>query len=286
MTKINFNSESPLTLPGQAFLNRCFFDLSTSLGRSVNLMFMLLIIVSVLVSMAGTVHDISSGVKKNIENFEIIITYVFAFEYLLRLYAARWRNKYAFSFNGIIDLLTWAPLIVFGVTSFPLRLLRILRLLKLLRYMRSLGALFSSMTDIANLIFVVISSIVIIIVVFGNIMFLLEPEAFPNAFMGSWWSLVTMTTVGYGDIVPQTAMGKGIAAILILIGITMFALLTGTISARLSEHLQYRNNCQECQMSIPAQSKYCLHCGAHLSQNSISSIEHQAHKRAGPFEED
>ncbi|MDX8388130.1 MAG: ion transporter [Ghiorsea sp.] len=278
-------SEDKLNLPAQAFLNRCFFDLSTTLGRTINLMFMILVIGSVIISMIGTLKSVPSDIRVRIESFEIFITYVFALEYILRIYSARWRKKYALSFNGLIDLLTWAPLLIFGVMSMPIRLLRVLRLLKLLRYMRSLTALFSSMSDIANLIFVVVSSIAIIVIVFGNAMFLIEPETFPNAFIGSWWSLITMTTVGYGDIIPQTALGKGLAIVLILIGISMFALLTGTISARLSEHLQYRHRCRHCELTIPAQSYYCPHCGTKKPLSDEQTPSEHIHKNYSPLEE-
>jgi voltage-gated potassium channel len=220
-----------------------------------------LIIISVLMSMIATIDSVSIETKRIIHTAEIIITVLFAAEYFARLYTGRWPFTYALSFYGLVDLVAWIPLLLFDHTFLAIRLLRTLRLLKLLRYMRAIRMLFSSMSDVFDLFFVVLAALLVVILVSGNLIFFLEPETFENAYVGCWWSLVTMTTVGYGDLVPQTILGKVQAGVLMLMGITGFALLTGTISVKLADHLQKRQTCGACANQIPINTNYCPHCG-------------------------
>jgi voltage-gated potassium channel len=122
------------------------------MGRNVNLFTMLVIIASVLLSMIGTIYTISYQIKTNIRFIEIGVTLFFCFEYFCRIYAGRWPWAYIFSSYGIIDLLSWLPLILFGDTYLALRLLRVLRLLKLLRYLKAMRVFFASMLDIFDTI--------------------------------------------------------------------------------------------------------------------------------------
>lgn len=222
---------------------------------------MLIIAVSVMVSMFGTLGTLPVEVKNTIYMFEKVITFFFAIEYFLRIYAAHNRRGYILSSYGIVDLMTWLPLLLFGQVSMAIRLLRVLRLLKLIRYLRAMRLFFASMADIVDIVFVVLATICIIVLVSGNLIHYIEPQTFPNAFIGCWWSLVTMTTVGYGDLIPQTVGGKVEAAVLMLTGITMFAVLTGTVSIKLSEHLKNKNTCQHCNKPTPVGARYCHVCG-------------------------
>ncbi len=268
MTKIaqrlpdNLQRERDLKTPLQRALNRVLFDLRSPVGRNFNLLMMALIIASVLLSMFATIEAVSEKSREMIHLAEISVTIIFAAEYLARLYAGRWPIRYFFSFYGLVDLIAWLPLMLFDQTFLAIRLLRILRLLKLLRYMRAIRLLFSSMLDVFDLFFVVLAALFVVILVSGNLIFFIEPETFENAYVGCWWSLVTMTTVGYGDLIPQTVLGKVQAGVLMLMGITGFALLTGTISIKLGEHLQTRKNCNACAYRMGQDANYCPHCGA------------------------
>lgn len=255
------SSERELRGPGQAFLNRLLFDLHSPLGRNANLLGILIILGSVLLSMAATIPSIDEATRETIHQFEIAVTLMFAAEYLLRVYASRWPLRYIFSFYGMIDLLTWLPLLFLGEVFLAIRLLRILRLLKLIRYLRAMHLFFASMIDVFDVIFVVLATIIIIVLISGNLIHFLEPETFPNAYIGCWWSLVTMTTVGYGDMVPVTTAGKIEAAVLMLTGVTMFALLTGTVSIKLAEMLNNRNSCHACDRPVSPRARFCQHCG-------------------------
>ena len=259
------------------WLNTALFDLDSKLGRTVNIAGMLVIVLSVALSMIGTLEMLSDTQRQSIELIEITVTLLFAAEYFLRLLAAKRTLAYVFSFYGLIDLLTWLPLLVFGDVTLTIRLLRIMRLLKLIRYLRALHLFLSSIQDAIDSLLVVVFGIIIIILITGNLVHAVEPETFPDAFVGSWWGLVTMTTVGYGDVVPQTGAGKLIAACLMICGITMFAMLTATISVKIASVLNqdpvnqknmlkelscYCENCGSEDIAI--QKISCKHCGGHI----------------------
>lgn len=246
----------------QRRLNSLLFDLQSPAGRNANLLGVLVILGSVLLSMLATVSTIEPDTAAAIHAVEIGVTLLCALEYFLRIYASRWPRRYIFSFYGIIDLLTWLPLLLAGQGFLAIRLLRVLRLLKLIRYLRAMRVFFSSMLDIFDIIFVVLATIIIIVLIAGNVIYLIEPQTFPNAYIGCWWAMVTMTTVGYGDMVPVTIAGRLAASVLMLTGITSFALLTGTISIKLGELLNDRQDCIECSLAISHSARFCPHCGA------------------------
>jgi voltage-gated potassium channel len=245
----------------QRWLNRLLFDLHAPLGRNANLLGVVVILGSVLLSMVATVSDIAPRTRNLIHTTEIVVTMACAVEYFLRIYASRWPRRYIFSFYGLVDLLTWLPLVFAGQGFLAIRLLRILRLLKLIRYLRAMRVFFASMLDVFDVVFVVLATIIIIVLISGNVIYILEPQTFPNAYVGCWWALVTMTTVGYGDLVPVTVAGKIAASILMLTGITSFALLTGTVSITLAEILNKRQNCAECSEPVSLRATYCQSCG-------------------------
>lgn len=126
---------------------------------------------------------------------------------------------------------------------------------------------FASMLDIFDTIFVVLATICILVLVSGNLIHYLEPQTFHNAFLGCWWSLVTITTIGYGDLVPQTLAGKAAASILMLLGITLFALLTGSITVKLNEFIQTKKACKNCQRMMPLDGVFCPYCGVNQINN-------------------
>jgi len=235
------------------------------------MMLMSLIIISVLLGMAGTVdsmrvwHDLFA-------TLEILVTAIFAIEYLLRLYSARHPVSYALSIYGLIDLAAILPLFVFGDANTTMRMLRVFRMLKLIRYLRAMHLFVSSLRDVYDIMLVVTSSILIIVLVAGNLILLLEPSLLHNAFEGCWWALVTMTTVGYGDIVPHSAAGQILASILMILGLAMFAMLTGTISVKIAHTLSYHRECLHCERKIAQEFVYCPFCGKSQLQNLTKEI--------------
>ncbi len=246
----------------RARLNRHLFDLGTREGQRTNRMIMLMIVASVLVSMAGTVPDLAPALQSSITTFEYVVSGLFALEYLLRLYAARDPKRYALSIYGFVDLASFLPMFLFSDPGLAVRLLRVLRLLKLVRYLRALQLFLVSLADVADIVLVVAAAIFLLVLVGGNLIYTLEPGHFGNAFRGAWWALVTMTTVGYGDIVPETSAGKLLAAVLMLLGLALFAMLTGTISVKIAHALSYHRQCWKCHRHISQEFRYCPYCGA------------------------
>ena len=260
-------TEAHIENPIKRNLNKALFDLDSRLGRNVNLLGIVVIVFTVVLSMIGTIKNIPEGIRSGIQWIELIITFAFAIEYFLRIIAARKPLAYIFGFYGLIDLLTWLPILLIGDSTLAIRLLRVLRLLKLIRYLRALHLFLSSLRDTVEIMLVVIFTMLIMIAISGNLIHAIEPETIPNAFVGSWWSLVKMTTVGYGDIVPVTTGGKLIASILMIIGITLFAMLTGTISVKIAQIVNHNHTCKNCLNKISNEFGFCPHCGVEQLDN-------------------
>lgn len=259
--------------PIKRHLNLALFDLNSRSGRNTNFVGIIVIVFTVILSMIGTLESISSNTRNNIEIAELVITFAFALEYILRVFAARRRVAYIFSFYGLIDLLTWLPLLFIGDGTLAIRLLRILRLLKFIRYLKALHLFLASLQDTIEIMLVVAFTVLIVIAISGNLIYAIEPETIPNAFVGSWWSLVTMTTVGYGDIVPVSTGGKVIASILMVTGITIFAMLTGTISVKISQIVSRTHVCIKCKCKLSDEYGYCPHCGIEQPHNNYKNCE-------------
>jgi len=254
--------------PVKRYLNTALFDLDSRLGRNINLLGIFVIVTTVILSMIGTLDNTQPSTRNFIERTELIVTFAFALEYILRVFAARKPMAYIFSFYGLIDLLTWLPILLMGDATLAIRLLRILRLLKLFRYLKALHLFLSSLQDTIEIMLVVAFTVLIIIAISGNLIYALEPETIDNAFIGSWWSLVTMTTVGYGDIVPASTGGKVIASILIVTGITIFAMLTGTISVKIAQIVNRTHTCINCMNKVSEEYGYCPNCGIEQVHNN------------------
>ena len=249
-------------------MNTALFDLDSRLGRNINLLGILVIVITVILSMIGTLDSIAPEIRSYIEMAELLITIAFAVEYFLRIFSARRPIAYMLSFYGLIDLLTWLPLLLMGDATIAIRLLRIMRLLKLIRYLKALHLFLSSLQDTIEIMLVVAFTILIVIAISANIIYALEPETIPNAFIGSWWSLVTMTTVGYGDIVPISTGGKVVASILMVTGITIFAMLTGTISVKIAQIVNRSHACSNCMNKFSDEYGYCPYCGVEQKYNT------------------
>ncbi|MBN4073207.1 ion transporter [Mariprofundus ferrooxydans] len=242
-------------------LNRYMFDMSTTEGKVVNYGILILIIVTVIVSMMNTVPDIHAQWGDDIVTLQMAVLYVFLIEYGLRVYAAKERKKYMFGFYGIIDLLTVLPLFFGSSGSAIMRLFRLLRIMKLGQYFPVLNSLLRSVSDAVNMIAAVLATITAVSLFAGNLAYMLEPETFGNAFIGAWWSLVTMSTVGYGDLVPHTTGGMMLGGVLILVGICVVAMMTAVIAVRVGRMVNMTNICFGCDKPVSSEHNYCPHCG-------------------------
>jgi len=216
--------------------------------------------------MLETIQGVTNHWQTIIQVLSIIVTIIFSVEYVFRIYAAKNPLRYVFSFYGLIDFLAVFPAIVMGDFNSSIRLLRVFRLLKLIRYLKALEMFVASLQDVFEIMLVSIIAISIVVLLGGNLIFYLEPDNVSNAFEGAWWALVTMTTVGYGDIVPHTAIGQILASFLMMFGLGMFAMLTGTISVKIAHILSHKTRCPRCERPLDEKSIFCNFCGVNIDQ--------------------
>ncbi len=246
-----------------AYLN----DENSNIAKYVNLILITFIIVSVICSMMITVKTLSDELRYYIKFVEYVFASIFLVEYLVRIYSAPNRLKYMLSFYGLIDVAAILPMFLFGSNeTFALRLVRtisLFRMLKLLRYTRDVQILLNSLSKSLMILVMLITGIILLTLIGGNVIYLVEPQNFNSAFDGVWWSLVTMSTVGYGDYVTHTLAGRIVAGAAMIVGIVLFAIVTGLISSRILEatRIYERVHCRGCHASIEPESNYCSTCG-------------------------
>jgi len=248
-------------------INRYMFDMKSTGGKVVNYSAFFLIVATVAASMLNTMPEIHAAWDSEIITGQIVILSIFTIEYLLRIYSAHDRRKYMFSVYGIIDFLTVLPLLFGGPGSAIMRLFRLFRIVKLAQYFPVLTTLLRSVSDATNMIFAVLATIFGVSVFSGNLAYILEPETFHDAFIGTWWSLVTMSTVGYGDLVPHTASGMLLGSVLILIGICVVAMMTAVIAVRVGRMVNMTNICFGCDKPVSPEFKFCPYCGQDQSDD-------------------
>ncbi len=248
-------------------LNDYLFNMTHLGGKIVNYAILALIVITVAFSMLNTLPEISQDWGEHIVSFQVIVLYIFLVEYLLRVYAAKKRLQYIFGLYGIIDFLTVLPLLFGNPGSAVMRLLRLFRIFRLGQFFPILATLLRSVSDAKGMIFAVLATIAAVSVFTGNLAHMIEPETFQNAFIGSWWSLVTMSTVGYGDLVPRSTGGMFLGATLILIGICVVAMMTAVIAVRVGRMVNMTNKCFDCAKPISSEYVFCPHCGQDQSDD-------------------
>ncbi len=255
-------------------LYEIIFEADTPAGKLFDLVLLVVILVSVILVMLESVPTIAVKDLNVLKTFEWIITAIFTVEYLLRIAIVKKPISYIFSFYGIIDFLsvipTYLSLIIVGSHSLVvirmLRLLRIFRILKLTRYTsagRTLGrAMWASREKISVFIFMVI----ILVVIIGTIMYLVEGEenGFTSIPTSIYWAIVTLTTVGYGDISPVTSLGQFLASIVMIMGYAIIAVPTGIVTSELMKPTSKQNTqaCHNCLCeSHDDDAAFCKKCG-------------------------
>ena len=206
-------------------------------------------------------------------------TILFTIEYLLRIICVRRPLSYIFSFYGIIDFVSIVPkylsLIIIGTNSLvalkALRLLRVFRILKLAPYIGESNALLKALRASGRKIFVFLFSVVILCIIFGSIMYLVESEksGFTSIPISIYWCIVTLTTVGYGDIAPITPFGQFLASIIMVLGYGIIAVPTGIVTAEMTKKKNVDLNTQSCPYCMNSDHKegaiYCHECGKILN---------------------
>ncbi|MDW2178218.1 ion transporter, partial [Vibrio sp. 1637] len=241
------------------------------------------LIIAIISSLAVLVLDSIPSVRaewaKELKYLEYTFTGLFTIEYLLRLYCSPKPVAYAKSFYGIVDLLTIIPtylVLFFPSASFmgvirALRVMRIFRILKLVRYLQESNILLRSLLMARRKIFIFFTTVAILVTIFGSLIFIVEgPEnGFTSIPKSIYWAIVTITTVGYGDLVPQTNLGKALASITMLLGYSILAVPTGIFTAELHQEMQSHKvlvKCPNCsQAGHDSDAIYCKHCGSELA---------------------
>jgi cell volume regulation protein A len=256
------------------------FEDKTLEGILFDILIFILIALSVGIVMILSVGGISVFWSRILFTMEMVITIIFTVEYLLRVWTTKNSKEYIFSTFGIVDFLAILPffleLIFVNISSLGiirlLRILRIFRVLKLARFLGEANVLAKGVKANANKIFVFLFFVLIICTIMGSVMFLVEgPEnGFTSIPRGVYWAVVTLTTVGYGDISPHTPIGQFISIIIMIIGYGVIAVPTGLVAAGVIEAAKEKNikeeNCPKCKSKDnPADSNYCRVCGTDLT---------------------
>ncbi len=231
------------------------------LGQIINKFFVILILTNVIAVILDSDQDLHLKYKSFFVVFEIFSVVIFSLEYLIRIFIAvekdnpdnqshlSLRIKYITSFVGIIDLLAILPFYLSAFTTMDLRflrLMRILRLFKLSHYFKGLNFFLTVLKKEAMSIGSAVFSMLVLVVISASIMYNLEHVAQPDHFSSIpdaiWWAIVTMTTVGYGDVVPITFGGKILAAFIMLLGVGVVALPAGILAARFGDEIKTRKD--------------------------------------------
>ncbi|MDB2386831.1 ion transporter [Shewanella sp.] len=270
------DSESLLKLK----LRRIIFGTDTPAGRWFDISLIICIVFSVMLVFLDTVAHINQQYGEIIVALEWTFTVLFTLEYLLRLYCSAKSLDYAKSFYGVVDLLSVLPTylaIVFPGANFTmvirvLRLFRVFRVLKLFRYLSEGNLLLRAMLQSSRKVFLFFFSVSLIVVVLSAIMYVVEGPAhgFSSIPKSIYWTIVTITTVGYGDITPGTDLGQAIAAVTMLLGYSIIAIPTGILTAEISQEIGRAKDIRSCSNCLKVghdiQALYCNKCGSELDK--------------------
>lgn len=277
-------------------LHEIIYEADTPAGKLFDVVLLIAILASIVLVMLESVKSFDDKFHDFLNISEWIITILFTLEYVLRIITVKKPIKYVTSFYGIIDLLSTIPkylsLIFVGTHALvalrALRLLRVFRILKLARYLGASNQLASAIKASKAKIAVFLFAVIIAAIIFGTIMYLVEGEenGFTNIPKSVYWCIVTLTTVGFGDIAPQTALGQLIATIIMVLGYGIIAVPTGIVSAEYTkatganenisdeEHEQLKNvilSTQCCANCLAENhqdgSEFCHKCGHQLNHD-------------------
>ena len=260
-------------------LHEVIFESNTPLGKAFDIGLLICILSSIIVVILDSVPSYHAKYGRVFLIIEWFFTILFTIEYFLRLVSVKWPLRYAFGFLGLIDLLAIIPMylsIFFtGAQSLlvlrALRLLRIFRIFKLSHFLTEMSFLSSALRSAAKKISIFMLVVVALTVILGSIMHLIEGQenGFASIPESIYWAIVTITTVGYGDIAPVTPAGKFIASIIMLIGYGIIAVPTGIITTEIAlmgrSTKSNHESCPGCgKEGHDDNATYCKFCGEKL----------------------
>ena len=259
-------------------VHEIIYEADTPAGKLFDVILLFVILLSILIVMLESVESIGSQYACLLDISEWIITILFTIEYLARIISVKNPKTYIFSFYGVIDLLSTIPkyisLFVLGTNSLvairALRLLRVFRILKLTRFIGESANFSKALKRSRAKIAVFISFVIVLCIILGTIMYLVESEegsGFNSIPRSVYWAIVTLTTVGYGDIAPITALGQFIASLIMILGYGIIAIPTGIVTSEMTrpEKELVPNNTQNCSNCTEAyhqdNAEFCHKCG-------------------------
>ncbi len=262
-------------------LNNIVGNSDSRAGRVFDIVVMVAIIISLLVAFVETQPAVVGRFKDVLTVLEYVLTIFFTLEYILRIYCSSKPRNYIFSFFGIIDLLATLPLYLSFIPCLSstrylfilrvFRLTRIFRVLKLFAFINEGYLLMQSIRLSLRKILVYFLFVIILVIILGTLMFMVEGgqpgTQFTDLGASIYWAIVTLTTVGYGDITPVTLVGRFLSGIVMILGYTIIAVPTGIVSATMIDETKRRGRdgrCPRCNEKTDLKANYCQHCGERL----------------------
>jgi voltage-gated potassium channel len=258
-------------------LHTIIYEADTPAGKLFDLILIALILISVIAVMLESMAAVRIIYGDTLDVIEWVVTIFFTLEYIGRLIALRQPLRYVFSFYGIVDFLATVPMYIgllfpgsgFLIAIRAIRLLRIFRILKLAHFVGASNQLTDAIKKSRAKIAVFVFGVVVLCIIMGTIMYLVEgPEhGFTSIPMSVYWAVVTLTTVGFGDITPSTPLGQFISIVIMIMGYGIIAVPTGLVTAQMITNKVDTNTqtCPNCgRYNHRDDARYCYNCGAHL----------------------
>lgn len=259
---------------GKSKLYTIIFESETRQGKLFDVILIWAIGLSVLVAMFDSIPNLSPNINRTITIVEWFFTILFTIEYTTRIYVSPKPFKYVFSFWGIIDLVaifpTYLSLFFYGyhylLVVRILRMLRVFRILRMVRFSSEGNTLLKALKASAYKIGIFFFAVICIVSILGTLMYVVEGPAngYTSIFLSIYWAIITITTVGYGDIVPLTVLGKFISSITMIIGYAIIAVPTGIVTVEMSKATSDSTDCPECASKNRDGANYCNNCGFKL----------------------
>jgi voltage-gated potassium channel len=267
--------------PWKVKMHEVIFEADTPAGKLFDVILLWAILLSVIAVMLETVESFSDKHHQAMVVIEWVFTILFSVEYIMRLLSVAKPLKYATSFMGVIDLLSTIPTYLSLIIAGPqyllvirtIRLLRIFRILKLSRYISEANVLKEALRNSLAKILVFLGGVIILVLILGTLMYMIEgPEhGFTSIPTAMYWTIVTITTVGYGDIAPATTFGQTVASMIMLIGYGIIAVPTGIVTGEIARSKIVRDDdvsrkaCPSCsEEGHDYNASHCKYCGSPL----------------------
>ncbi len=255
-------------------LYKVVFETDTRGGRQFDVVLLWTILLSIVVVMLESIPEVGKQYHEVFVATEWVLTVLFSIEYLLRILISKKPVRYLLSFWGLIDFLsilpTYLSLFIVGYHYFLVvrvfRLLRVFRILKLVRFNREAQGLVAALRSSVYKVSIFLFSIVAIVIFLGTIMYVVEggEKGFTSIPQSIYWAIVTVTTVGYGDMVPHTTLGKLISSVAMILGYAVIAVPTGIVTVEMAKAGRENKKCNVCRAQNDDNALYCNQCGVPL----------------------